>query len=150
MAGKLYRHSYYIPSSRQYVNTPQRFRPSRLTPDCKRGRQMEFVLPAPVYAAPARTAISGRSLHRGWAHGSIQPQPPTATAAMNKTAVNHQSGKARAASVITAAVRRARRFMLRALMRSFSVSLPSMIFSSPVSGLRVPRAAIAIQVFSRA
>jgi len=40
--------------------------------------------------------------------------------------------------------------MLRALMRSFSISVPSIIFSSPVSGLRVPRAAIAIQVFSLA
>ena len=47
------------------------------------------------------------------------------------------------------AVMRAWRLIRRARSRSFSINVSSSIFSSPVSMLRVPRAAIAIQVFSR-
>jgi hypothetical protein len=58
-------------------------------------------------------------------------------------------GKATATSVATAAVMRARRLMRRDLARRRAIKSSSSIVSSPASMLRVPRAAIAIQVFSR-
>lgn len=59
-------------------------------------------------------------------------------------------GKASVTRVITIAVISARRLILLAVARSCLTSALSSIFSSPVSMLRVPRAAIEIQVFSRA
>jgi hypothetical protein len=59
-------------------------------------------------------------------------------------------GKINAKSVMETAVMRARRLMRRAFVRSCSIKLSSSMASSPSSMLRVPRAAIAIQVFSRA
>ena len=64
--------------------------------------------------------------------------------------VASRQGKTSARMVMTRAVMRARRLMRRALCRSRSASVGSSMASSPWSRLRVPRAASAIQVFSRA